>query len=368
MPRIDLVRTTDIPMSVRTRQVASMFDLEAKPTGERWSFDFDLPNEWNVGLIVGPSGSGKTTAAREIFGDAFVDLAWPSDGSVIDGFPRAVSIKDVTSALSAVGFSSPPSWLRPWSVLSNGQQFRANVARLLVQDRDIVAMDEFTSVVDRTVAQIGSSAVAKAVRRSDRRFVAVSCHYDIIDWMQPDWVLTMPDGTLDRRSVQRRPTVDLTVSRVDRSAWDTFRRHHYLDHSINSAAACYVATWNDRPVAFASVLSFPHVTCPGWREHRTVCLPDFQGVGIGNALSGLVAAAYSATGKPYRSATSHPAMIRYRARSSQWRMTRKPSRVRRQGCTSTLRGAFGGSLGRLTATFQWVGERRPDVARAWGLI
>jgi ABC-type Mn2+/Zn2+ transport system ATPase subunit len=366
--RIDLVRSTDIAMSVRTRQVASMFDLEARPTEERWSFDFRLPDDWNVGLIIGPSGSGKTTVARELFSHAFVDLAWPDDGSIIDGFDKTTPIKDVTEALSSVGFSSPPSWLRPYRVLSNGQQFRANVARLLTSGQDIVAMDEFTSVVDRTVAQVGSSAVAKAVRRRGGRFVAVSCHYDIIEWMQPDWVLTMPDGVMTRRSVQRRPDVELHVTRVDRSAWDTFRRHHYLDHGIHKAAACYLAAWNGRPVAFASALSFPHATCPGWREHRTVCLPDFQGVGIGNAVSGLVAAAYSATGKPYYSATSHPAMIRYRARSKDWMMTRHPSRESPTGQTSSRPGGFGTSSGRFTAAFRWTGIHRPDVAKAWGLL
>lgn len=230
-------------------------------------------------------------------------------------------------------------------------------------------MDEFTSVVDRTVAQIGSAAIGKAVRRAGRQFVAVSCHYDVIEWLQPDWVLHLPDGRLDRRSVQRHPDIQITVSRVDRSAWNTFSRHHYLDHGINKAAACYVALMGDRPVAFASVLSFPHPKSPGWREHRTVCLPDFQGVGIGNRLSALVAAAYTATGKPYRSATSHPAMIRSRARSSEWKMTRGPSRLNAdQGPKSGMRGAFGSSSGRLTATFEWRGGANVEAAKAWGLV
>src|SRR5439155_19760773 len=48
--------------------------------------------------------------------------------------------------------------------------------------------DEFTSVVDRTVAQIGSAAVAKTIRRSGKQLVAASCHYDVIEWLQPDWI------------------------------------------------------------------------------------------------------------------------------------------------------------------------------------
>ena len=44
--------------------------------------------------------------------------------------------------------------------------------------------DEFTSVIDRTVAQIGSSAIAKTVRKRKQKFVAVSCHYDIEEWLR----------------------------------------------------------------------------------------------------------------------------------------------------------------------------------------
>lgn len=69
----------------------------------------------------------------------------------------------------------------------------------------------------------------------------------------------------------------------------------------------------------------PHPAGSWWREHRTVCLPDFQGVGIGNAMSELIAACYRAKGDPYRSTTSHPAMIRHRMQSPHWRCMRQPS-------------------------------------------
>lgn len=368
MPRIDLVRRSEVSLSTRARQLASMFELEERSTEERWSFDLDLPDRWSVGLIVGPSGSGKTTVGREVFAECFAKYDWPQDGTLIDGFDPEVSVKDAAAALSRVGFSSPPAWLRPYHVLSNGQKFRADMARLLVDTREIVAVDEFTSVVDRDVARIGSAALGKAVRSGGRRMVAISCHDDIIEWLQPDWVLHMPSGKLDRRSVRRHPPINITIQRVDRTAWDVFRHHHYLDHSLSRSAACFVALWNERPVAFASAMSFPHPTSPGWREHRTVCLPDFQGVGIGNKLSEVIAAAYAATGKPYRSTTSHPAMVRYRAASRKWKMTRRPSRCRAQGVGSTLRPSAVQSRGRYTAAFNWVGPADARAAEAWGLL
>src|SRR5690606_28713055 len=108
------------------------------------------------------------------------------DKSVVDAFPRGMSISDVTQLLSAVGFSSPPSWLRPFRCLSNGEQFRATLARTLAKPDKLVAVDEFTSVVGRDAARFGALAVAKTVRRQGRQFVAATCHDDVEAWLQPD--------------------------------------------------------------------------------------------------------------------------------------------------------------------------------------
>jgi len=89
---------------------------------------------------------------------------------------------------NSVGFSSPPSWLKPYHVLSNGEKMRVDLARSLLSKKDIVVFDEFTSVVDRNVAKITSFAVSKSVRKTKKQFVAVSCHFDILEWLEPDWV------------------------------------------------------------------------------------------------------------------------------------------------------------------------------------
>ena len=73
MPRIDVLRETNVERTARVMQMEGMFDVPpSQKNAERWNLDFDLPNDWNVGLIVGPSGSGKTTIAREVFGDYLV--------------------------------------------------------------------------------------------------------------------------------------------------------------------------------------------------------------------------------------------------------------------------------------------------------
>ena len=123
--------------------------------------------------------------------------------------------------------------MRPYAVLSNGEKFRVDMARTLAEMPDLAVVDEFTSVVDRQVAQVGSSCVAKAVRRRGRKFVAVSCHYDILDWLQPDWVFQPHTGVFERRCLQRRPELDLEIHEAGRDAWPTFRPHHYLSAGLS---------------------------------------------------------------------------------------------------------------------------------------
>lgn len=188
MPSFDIVRRSPIKATYRTARVRADYDYEQTESVERFTGSFDLPDDWHVGLIVGASGTGKTTIARELFGDAVVSGFDYSAASVIDDMPSGASVDDITRMFYAVGFGSVPSWLKPYSVLSNGERMRVDLARALLSDFEIVVFDEFTSVVDRNVAKTVSQAVSRGVRRLGKQFVAVSCHRDVIEWLQPDWV------------------------------------------------------------------------------------------------------------------------------------------------------------------------------------
>jgi len=336
-----------------------MFDVPLASKAQA-SFAVELPSleeRWQIGAIVGPSGSGKSTIARQAFGDAMYGKAhWPDGRAVIDCFPQELGIKDITLALTAVGFSSPPSWVKPYSVLSNGERFRCDLARALLSPGELIVFDEFTSVVDRTVAHVGSAAVAKAIRggRIARRFVAVTCHYDVIDWLGPDWVADMATCQL-ARSCLHRPPISLEVFRCQRKAWGLFKRHHYLSGELNPAAECYLAAWNDAPVAFVAVI--PHAGKANHRRvSRVVVLPDFQGVGIGGAVLDSVCQSYVGQGRVIGITTSHPAMLLHLKKSPTWRL----ANVRRVGNppAAGLGHLAKSSLGRCVASFRFCG--RPE--------
>jgi ABC-type lipoprotein export system ATPase subunit/GNAT superfamily N-acetyltransferase len=354
--------TSKIERTPRVMQIEGMFDIDSV---ERATTEIpnNIPNlderDWNVGLIVGPSGAGKTTVANNLFPDqmrAATSLEWSKDKALIDDFPKTMSIQEITTLLSSVGFSSPPSWLRPFNTLSNGEQFRVSMARLLAEQPELAVVDEFTSVVDRTVAQIGSHAIAKTIRKRNQKFVAVGCHYDIEEWLQPDWIFQPATGEFRWESPRQRPQVKLEFIRATPKAWNAFSRYHYLNHTLPSSAAVIVGLIDGKPAVLVATMFFPHPKVTQlYKISRIVVLPDYQGLGLGAIALDLVAGAFKAMGKKMNIVTSHPAFIKSLNRGGTWKMTRKPSRVGIAGATSTM-SSSGSSRNRLTTTFSYVGE------------
>lgn len=123
-----------------------------------WEKVAELPiedKEWQIGLIVGPSGSGKTSIGSKIFNEPIYDLysGWDSNKPIIDCIAPDGDFNTVTGMLSAVGLGDVPAWLRPFNVLSNGEKFRAGLARLACERPERAVVDEFTSVIDRQIAK-----------------------------------------------------------------------------------------------------------------------------------------------------------------------------------------------------------------------
>lgn len=358
MPRIKHVVEIDYIESFRSAKVAGMFDVPVTDK-LRKEWDINLPIEdkpWQVGLIVGASGSGKSTIAKKAFGENLhTGFNW-KEKCLLDDFKGELQAKEITEAMSRVGFSSPPQWLLPYSALSTGQKFRVELARCLLEYDDTIVFDEFTSVVDRQVAQISSFAFQKAVRKTRKKFVAVTCHYDVEAWLQPDWVLDVATGEF-KWGCLRRPSIEIEIYRCDRKAWQLFKGHHYLSADISNSAEVYVALVNGDPAALCAVLHFPHPRVSNYkREHRVVVLPDYQGIGLGGRLSETVAAMYIAGGYRYISTTSHPSFVISRATSDKWVMTKRPRRNGKPGKSSIYSGRSTVARDRLTASFEYLGE------------
>ncbi len=186
----DFVNSWSEPDSFRAQSVVGSFTLNDVKLQKRFKGSLQIDgDDWQIGIIVGRSGSGKSSIAKRLFPEAYILGFEYSHKCILDDFPDGMQTGEITRLLCSVGFASPPDWLKAYSCLSQGEKMRVDIARALCLDQKLIVFDEFTSVVDREVAKVSAYAISKAVRRQkDKRFIAVTCHYDVVDWLEPDWV------------------------------------------------------------------------------------------------------------------------------------------------------------------------------------
>jgi len=189
MPNFNITKKIKINETFRNNSVISVHDIQNHNFEIKFSGNIEIENKnWNVGIIVGSSGSGKSTIMKECFNNYLTNIEWDNDKTIVDNFPKEMKNEEIYKILNKVGLGTPISWLKNYSVLSNGEKMRVDLARSLSSNNEITVFDEFTSVVDRNTAQIGSFATQKIIRKENKKFIAVSCHRDIVDWLEPDWV------------------------------------------------------------------------------------------------------------------------------------------------------------------------------------
>jgi hypothetical protein len=323
--KIDLHVNSAIEQTFRVRSLASMFDVPLVNESKlNWSGEIPIEDRpWSVGLIVGPSGCGKSQILKHLFPGHDTPVAWGSK-AVIDGFEPEFSMEQISSACSAVGFNTIPNWMRPFNVLSNGEQFRVNLARRILRDNPIV-IDEYSSVVDRQVAQVASHAAQKYVRKLGKQMIAATCHYDVTEWLNPDWIFEPATMSFSWRSLRRRPELHIEIQRVKYEAWHLFSRYHYLSADLHKAARCFGLFVNGELAAFAGIMYRPHPTAENiFGISRIVTLPDFQGLGFAMVLADTLGSAYKAIGKRFHNYPAHPSFVRSHARSKNWTLLKKP--------------------------------------------
>jgi ABC-type polar amino acid transport system ATPase subunit len=353
MPTFNIIRESKPDKTFRVASVIGKFDLASEHITETFTGDIDLSEDWQIGLIVGKSGTGKTTIAKELFPYAYITNFQYSEKSILDDMPKNKSVEEITSAFNAVGFSSPPSWLKPYTALSNGQKMRVDLANAILSDNNLFVFDEFTSVVDRNVAQIGSFAMQKAIRKTNKKFIAVTCHFDVEDWLLPDWVFDTDTMTFRKCEGQKknRPDIKFEIfSTADKSIWKMFAKHHYLSHTHNNAASVYLALINEQIAGYLSVLHLPNKDPRIKKVHRLVILPDYQGAGFGIKFLNEIGKLYKKDNWRFTIVTSSPSLIYTLKKIKEW----KCHNFGRIGGTNQLKVAAGNKSKRITASFELI--------------
>lgn len=192
MPNFDIVKETNVDITYKVSKVMNDFDIKPEQTREHFVGEIEYPEKWQIGLIVGGSGTGKSSIAKELFNEHIEDDFVYTHKSVIDDMPSN-DVQEIEKMFYSVGFGSVPDWLKPYHVLSNGEKMRVDLARKMLES-DFIVFDEFTSVVDRQVAKVACIAINKAMKHyPNKKFIGVTCHKDIVEHLQPDWLYNTDD-------------------------------------------------------------------------------------------------------------------------------------------------------------------------------
>ena len=132
-----------------------------------------------------------------------------------------------------------------------------------------------------------------------------------------------------------------------------FGRYHYLNHSISKTATQYVGFYNDKPIFFTSLINFPGKGITNRKFHRTVCLPDYQGIGIGLRAKNLVCEHENKKNDYITTVTSHKAWAKSHMRNKNWSLVHC-GHITSQGM-ATLKKTQSSS--RNTYSFRYIGNK-----------
>jgi len=251
--------------------------------------NINIKENWNIGLIYGASGSGKTTLAKHLFGENIFNISLNEELPIIEQLPKEFSYDDCASILNGIGLNSVPCWIRPIKTLSNGQKARAEAAYLMCQS-NMVCIDEWTSVVDRTVAKAMSVCINKFAKKHNKKIILLSCHYDILEWLQPDWLIDCNKQTFelpksDDFFFNEREKLEFTIKEIGRESWKYFSKYHYLSELLPGGKIyLYGLFHNHNQIGFQCFANYtPHKTGTKiiYHSNRTVIHPDYNGLGLG---------------------------------------------------------------------------------------
>lgn len=343
MRTYELTLTCQAPDSFYAIKAANSVDLDiSKKLTHHLRVRADLDTPYNIGLIIGNSGSGKTTLARHIWGPECFKTLLDPERPVIDQFDDNYCYDERVTALSGVGLGAPVTWIAPAKTLSNGQQARAECALHMMndlgQEPDAPSVvDEWTSVVDRTVAKVMSHSIQKHARKTGKTLVLLSCHYDVIEWLNPDWIIDCNTQEFtDRRLLcpgyRRSEELVFGIRALSKTtSWHSFKKYHYLSEALPPGKTfCFgLFTENEQQIGFIAFSNYVM-----WKQehkdqgipmvlhaNRIVVHPDYCGFGLGSKMTDHCADyLQNSLGYDVQIKLSSASMSRSLSRNSRWEL------------------------------------------------
>lgn len=314
--------------SFRAQKAANSCAMDStKKSKHRLEIKHDALEDFNVGLIIGSSGSGKTTLARQMFGSDFDEIVLDKDKSVIDSFHDSITYEQCVENLTGMGLSSIPCWLRPMRTLSNGQMARATAALAMADEtRKLTVLDEWTSVVDRTVGKIMSHRIQKEARRKKKKVVLLSCHYDVIEWLNPDFIIDCNLQEFKNRKKlgevethKRQDRLRLDIKECNKNSWQYFSKYHYLSSILAPDTRHTFGLYNgEDQIGFVAFTRYAFKNMKMLHSNRVVIHPDYIGLGLGIKFVEACAQRVVEMGYEVRCKFTSVAMLKARQKNPRW--------------------------------------------------
>ena len=167
----------------------------------------------NIVLVVGSSGSGKSVFLNALDPDTAFDsnlmvkcvgkltysAGWlrplRNDIPIFEVLANKFTPERAFIALSRVGLSEALAFIKPYWMLSRGQQYRAMIADLLLRDEEVWLLDEFCSDLDPITAKIVAHNLRKQIIATGRiAFIGSANHTHYLDALRPTKVLVLRSG------------------------------------------------------------------------------------------------------------------------------------------------------------------------------
>ncbi|MCB9858411.1 MAG: AAA family ATPase [Phycisphaerales bacterium] len=235
--KVTVIREPGVaPMSARKREICWDFGIPPREA------PCEIVDAMEIGvgpgrivLVTGPSGSGKSTILRaiadEVGGGAWVAASrFPSKLSVVDCVAPRSQTAVALEILTACGLGEPRLWVRRFQDLSDGERFRAALARTIgsvirLKDRPVIFCDEFTSALHRRIAKCVAFNLRKLVTRHGLRLVVATTSDDIAADLQADQRIDLGGVSADvvHHQPQRRPATLRRRVHVERGSVRDYR-------------------------------------------------------------------------------------------------------------------------------------------------
>jgi len=193
-------------------------------------------------LILGPSGSGKSTALaqieRQVAGCGSVErVRFAADAATVDLVAPWAPLADALAMMTGCGLGDARLWLRRYEELSEGEKFRARLARgvaLTARSHGATPLlcDEFCVRLHRRAARAVCINLHKLVGRHRLCVVVANCDEDVIPALRPDVVVRLSGGgrcTIEEREPRRGDAGRrrLRIEPATKRDYQAFAEMHY---------------------------------------------------------------------------------------------------------------------------------------------